>query len=369
MVFLLPTYFCAASLPQLTYGPGALERVSVSDRQALDSSLVNFLHAINTNSFETCFSVDFEYLRTQVNPFPFLMDAQKSGKFDDPWFFKPHVTFVAYESDDSYVVKIAFIGTEPGSNSPVLRMIHSLVARKKGDVFQFYSPLELIRAEWHTRKIGDVTYYYHDAFDEVTAKDFAQFNVQLAQKFDTEVMEVTYFKCRDGRELFYVIGCDYINNAYFAKTGGMAEPWRNYLFAGNDSESYPHELVHLYTAKKFGPSRNYIADEGYCTYIGGSGGLDLPELVTMVKVYLHDNPQSDILTLFKNNHQLHGEHSMLYTLSGLLMQMIERNHGVEGVQKIMTANGGASGFFEVLDKLLGINEQNFAERITSVLGD
>jgi len=126
-------------------------------------------------------------------------------------------------------------------------------------------------------------------------------------------------------------------------------------------------LVHLYNAKKFGSPRNYIADEGYCTYLGGSGELSLDELLIRLRKYIENEPQADILRLFTSDFQIDGEHSSLYVISGLLMRAIEREHGMKGVKQIINAENGLEGYFEALDGLLGIHEQNFSEKVQAML--
>ena len=259
------------------------------------------------------------------------------------------------------------MGTDPDNGDPILRLVYSLVAKKAGDNFQFYSLLETIKSQWNKRKIGNILFYYNDVFNEGIAKGFAEFNTQLAHKLGVGEIDVSYFKGRDGRELFYLIGCDYINNAYFAKTGGLADPSRNYIFAGNNSEAYPHELVHLYIAKKFSGPRNYIAEEGYCTYMGGSGELSLEELLARLRDYLDENAGADLLNLFMFDFQIDGEHSTMYAVSGLLMKTIESEHGMEGISRIITAENQPDAYFRVLEELLGINEGNFTDNVNSLL--
>src|SRR5690606_29667761 len=104
-------------------------------------------------------------------------------------------------------------------------------------------------------------------------------------------------------------------------------------------------------------------DEGYCTYMGGSGERSLDELLVFAKQYLDDHPDADTLDLFRNDFQMDGDRAMVYTLSGLFMRMIERQHGMEGIKRMITTPNDPDTYFGLLNELLGINLTNFDEKI------
>lgn len=341
--------------------------VKGEDRKLLTEDLSYFLTSINYNTINEKSGVDINYLKTDPNPFPFLMNVQKSGRYNNPFFYKPVVSYVVPKSNGTYIVKIAFLALEPDSQNPVLREVSSIVAKKVDGRFKFYPPLEEYTGEWQYKQIGSIIYHYQDDLNDKVAKRFSKFNAELAKEFNTDPIVVNYYKCKDPREVFYLLGSDYAVNAYLSNTGGLAQSWRNYVFSGNNSEWYPHELVHLYTAKRFGTSLNRIADEGYCTYLGGSGDVALKDLKNVLKNFLIQEPNSDILHLFLSDHQIDSKTSFLYTVSGLLMEKITEVHSLEGVEKIISTPNNEDAYFDTLDELLQINKTNFSEKIRNLL--
>ena len=56
-----------------------------------------------------------------------------------------------------------------------------------------------------------------------------------------------YFVANSSREIVKIWGYEYMDRMYRPEqTGGVAIPTDHVLYSGNNSEYYPHELIHLY---------------------------------------------------------------------------------------------------------------------------
>src|SRR5690606_31917920 len=118
------------------------------------------------------------------------------------------------------------------------------------------------------------------AFDNENALSMHQFSNKIASLFSCDPIPVTYYKFKNPIDLFQNIGIDYVINQFYASSGGFALQDTRTILAANNSEYYPHELCHIYTH----PIRpadllTTYADEGFVTYMVGSGELSLLDMV------------------------------------------------------------------------------------------
>lgn len=87
----------------------------------------------------------------------------------------------------------------------------------------------------------------------------------------------------------------------------MADIHNRIVYTGNNSAYYAHELVHIYTYELF-PDTNYFwLNEGFATYMDGSGGKDLAWYTKKLKAYLLENTDFEISLLELRGYIPNGE--------------------------------------------------------------
>ncbi len=153
---------------------------------------------------------------------------------------------------------------------------------------------------------------------------------------------------------------------YYSTSGGIAESWHNTLLAGNNSELYQHEIVHFYTQKLF-PEYNRIVDEGYATYVGGSGGKDIKELAQIADEYLKANPNSDIIKLFTSFSRVKGGVPFTYIISGLICKDIESKKGFESIFQLFKQTKNDDSYFQQIENIMHINKNSFSSYVESLI--
>lgn len=331
--------------------------------------------------------IDSKELQIILNSLEGFLDAHLNGIANNPyvdtssleintqlfhWFtidtsvYKPSLlSILPVIEGREYLVTVSYMGNT-ADKKPLLGITYSMTTKKRGEKYFFYSSIDYNTRNWSRNRIGTIEYIYPNKLNLPIAKKFDAFNKTLAKKFSTEVIPITYYKCDDPVQLFRILGCDYVPNMYLSTQGGLAEQ-NNTLFAGNNSEWYPHELVHFYT-NKF-PSYNRIVHEGYATFIGGSGGISLEELKVMAREFLKDKPNADLVKMFVDFERISRGIPFTYIASGLICREIEKKKGFSSIQELFKAEGEPEGYFSQLEKVTGVNKQKFAAFVRELIND
>lgn len=319
--------------------------------QCLDGFLQHKREPASQNHF-----VDPEYAKADPGAFINFRYPEVENSEDN--FYKPTVlVLLPIKKYDQYVIKIAYQGVTDDKQAK-LSLVGTVVAQKKNGKFYIYNAIDYNTRNWNKRQVGSIKYIYPDKFDVASARRMNRINHELAQKFDTLVMPLTYYRCDDIEQLFKMMGFDYIPNMYISKSGGFAQYWNNTVLAGNNSELYVHEVTHFYLEKQFaGLTR--IMDEGYGTFMGGSGGLTLKQLRQRVKEYIDEHPQADLIKVYTDFERMDESYIFTYVVSALICKDIESKYGFAKIKALFKAHSDAD-YFKTLQDITGVGKQQFS---------
>lgn len=343
---------------------------SINDKKTsreLEMSLKAFLIAKNAGSRNNPY-INPAYLKLDIEPFPWLLNFEVSLPNGEN-FYKPTLLKVMPIENGQFIIKLAYMGiSKHVPPRPFLNRVTTLIAKKEGEHYFFYNTLEYNTRKWQKIRIGRINYIYPVNIDIKRARTMDMFNTTFAKKFETKPLEVTYYKCENLEQLFKIMGYDYIENMYYSETGGLAQAWNSTILAGNNSELYEHELVHFYTAKLF-PNIGKIANEGYATYIGGSGGKSLKQLVPAARAFILNNPNIDIVSLGTDfSIRVEGDTMITYILSAVICRDIENRFGLEGLKHFFSPVLGEN-YFITLERITGVNKTTYPTYIKRLLAE
>ncbi|MBT8180509.1 MAG: hypothetical protein KJO53_02860 [Eudoraea sp.] len=281
--------------------------------------------------------------------------------------------------NDHYSLKSAF--THIDSKGEIhLNTITSVYAKKFDGNYLLISSAEYYKSVLEHHKVGNINYYVHP-FHEYNAEEATkmnEFNAFLAKEFDVEPLEIDYFVANNARDIVDVWGYEYVKRMYIPnQTGGVASIQNKLIYSGNNSEYYPHELVHLYTFEIFPKDYHFWIGEGIATFYGGSGGYSLDWHLEKLRVFLEENPDYDLSDIDKLDTEIpNGEYKtdFRYVIGGFLIKKVYEKHGVEGLLDALQVEGGnvkefhKSGgsnkaFFNFLNEKLGIEKNDFGAYI------
>ena len=302
-------------------------------------------------------------LKENVEPFFWLNNFERENKGEKS--YQPTLLAVVPLKGDDYLVKISFLGTNNDGSKEHL-LTYTLIINNINGKYLFSNSVNYNAQNWNTQQIGSIKYIFPNKLNLAKAKELNEFNISFAKKFNSPIVQFTYYKCYDPEQLFKLLGCDYIPNMYYSTSGGLAESWHNTLLAGNNSELYQHEVVHFYTHKFF-PQYNRIVDEGYATYIGGSGGKNTKELSAIADEYLKANPKSDIIKLFTNFSRVQGGIPFTYIVSALVCKEIESKKGFESILQLFKLTKDEDSYFQQIENIMHIDKDSFPNYVKSLI--
>jgi len=254
-----------------------------------------------------------------------------------------------------------------------LELLVSVYAKKENGLYMLVGSPDYYRQQRATRTIGQITYYIHPEhkFDEALATKMHQYNQYLASEFRTDPISFDYFVANYVRDATKIMGYDFTPKKYQAiQYGGLADKANSTIYAGNNSEYYPHELVHLYTFQHAANQYHPWVDEGIATFYGGSGGESLDWHLNKLKLFLEQHPDYPLNDLSKLNIDIpNGEHKtdFRYAIGGLIMKNIYELEGMRGFFESLTAGRQEADFFKLLESKLGVQKTDFEQYIRGEL--
>lgn len=246
------------------------------------------------------------------------------------------------------------------------------ITKLRGSI-QLVNPLYLNSKKLKTDKVGNIQYFYIDSLNYDNAKEMNKFNIHIAKEFNVEPIEFKYFKSKSNIDANLLNGVNYYPNMYQINNyAGFADIFNNLIFAGNNSEYYPHELIHLYTAQwKEYPNPNKFFGEGIATYFGGSRGYDLTWHICQLKNYIITNK------ITKEDFDLTGLPTMFaetsrtsYVIGAILCKKAYLEGGIKNVKRYFAYERNTESLYQAIFDVLGkdketINQEIFNEIIES----
>ncbi len=142
----------------------------------------------------------------------------------------------------------------------------------------------------------------------------------------------------------------------------MADTYNQLIYAGNNSEYYPHEVVHLYTHAKFPRQSHHWADEGIAALIGGSTGYDIEWHWEKLRRFVLENPDYKMDNLIDLQTNIpNGEFitDFRYPIGALICQKIMEKEGMKGIFEALQAGPSEENYFEVVKQKLNVNKEDF----------
>lgn len=330
--------------------------------QEIIASLESFLKTKNDSPTENSFwkSSDFE---KYTYPYFDIYNIEKSKHGDD--FFKPLLMeIISTDEENKKLIKLGFIGHvfETGENS--VRCIYNILATKTDTGVVFERAIEYLTKNWKQVKRGSILYKISNRkipnLQEIEQQE--KEIEQLSQFLDTTPFEFIYYSCTTPKESFEIKGFDYLPNMYFSSKGGTAEHGK-FIFSGNSSEIYTHEIVHIYTHHLF-PRMNRFLDEGLATYIGGSGANSYKWHRAKMKEYLIKNEiKFDKHLEPYERFYIEDETPIPYMIGAIICERINRKFGKEKLFELFRSQ---KSFWEIMETV-GVTKDNFNQEILSEL--
>ena len=347
--------------------------------KSLTSSLNEFLLAAQKSNEENKFVFEEEKIETFLE-LDELNGIEKSGKYKDDYFYKPHLTNVVLLKDNTYLIQVSYIGTN--EKTAFLRASFEFIAHKANDIFTFSSPLLRNTKNWKVEKVGNNIFHYQKTINKNNVKKFTN----LTSTFDTKLKvpnKITdYYLCENFVDLQKGIGIDYKSD-YNGETENICSSSignRNLILFGNNNSTFnefdPHDLFHDRLSLVISRSKvNKPVDEG-CAYLyGGSWGFTWKEIFKSFKEQIASNKNTNWIEIketplsFKTGNF---PNQADYIVNALLVKKIEKEKGFTGVWELLKVGPFEKGnekYYQILEKLTGITKANYNDKIWELINN
>lgn len=272
---------------------------------------------------------------------------------------------------NKYSVKTAFYNlSESGrSKKSSLNCIYDVIIKKKGKVFKVYNFLAEYTEDWSRKEVGNIVYHYSSSysFNLVKAKIMSEYCDSLANFFATESPKINYYIFKNSQETFYSMGFLYNRDMYDThQIFGRADPNRNIVYCGNNSEIFPHEIVHLYTHKYYNTLHSFF-DEGLAEYLDFS---IQPEKISKRKAianYLKNNSEINLSNILELEDRIGNGTSFKYDISCLLVEKLINHDPKQAIHKILNGGTKNEDFYVTVTSILGIEKREINNTIRAWL--
>ena len=343
------------------------ERDSVKSA-LLERSLAGFLAEAQSKNYTS------QYVDTlHVKKYQFFFDKLSGIGTNSDEFFNPTV-LKSYSADgEVYRLTVGFYGIRDGN--PFIYQITELKAVPSEDYYRFYCVFEENTAHYNSRKVETVNYHFSQEIDEIKAAEFARFKTKFADLTNTPDVDLDYYCFQSLDELLKAYGflysarqCNFLcYDLGFADNAGAA------FMTGTANENYVFGYIGQYIRYNL-PNADQMYwpfVQGLATYYGGYGLSyeSVDELKAQFRDELKNNPSVDFLEEFKKGRKSSVKrHFSYYVMSAFLCEEILKKDDFAGVMKLIYSGKSGEKFFENLNDVLNINEQNFHETILKLIG-
>lgn len=334
----------------------------------LEQSLNGFLTEARSRNY-TSHYVDTVHLKT----YEFFFEKLAGIGANTEDFFNPTVLKSFSADGDEYRLTVGFYGDRDGN--PFIYQITELKAVPFEDHYRFYCPFADNTAHFESKTYDTVTYYFSQAIDESRAAEFAQFKKTLAELTDTPNAELNYYCFQSLDELLKAYGFLYSARQcnFLCYDLGFTDNAGATYMTGTANENYVFGYIGDYIAANL-PNEDQMYwpfVQGLATYYGGYGLSyeDLDELKGQFRNELKNNPSLDLLEEFKQGRKSSvNRHFSYYVMSAFLCEEILKKGDFDDVLKLVYSGKNGESFFENLNEVLDINEQNFHESLLKLIG-
>ena len=278
-----------------------------------------------------------------------------------------------------YWATIAFTNKSVLNKSRIKLIFSIIIDWNIKDEISFSTPLRYLTKDWKIKRIKNIHYYYLGNFKRRNAVFFAKKNKQISELLGTKRENFNFYLCYNYQDILSLLGYTYDESSFGIIRDGYGVDSHT-IFSIMHNEDFSHDLLHYYSAKIRTKTRNSLADEGFAYLLGNayytnSQGemINYKDLIKQFKNFLIKNPDSTISKLFKSNSHIFPE--MASEISGrsliaaIMCDMVLYKKGKIGVRKLLNCGSGDDNFFNALNDLVNVDENNYTSAVQNYLHD
>lgn len=279
--------------------------------------------------------------------------------------FPSRVLSIKYIPEGEYYEIKSMFSYCQEDGTPYVLCILNVLAQKDGGEYKLKNilPINLKRHRWQYRRTKYVDYYfppYHD-FSFQNAQRLNLFIDSISAIFDVPPKKIEYYFADTYDEVMEIMGFDYyMGMGGEIKPTGRVQP-NNRILCGGLGEYYPHEVVHLIIDPHYSETF-YWMREGLATFLGGSRGKDLNEIIRITNTFLEGHPEIDLDTPFKFSYASINEFvDYKYAIGGLWCKIAYDKGGWDLVKELMRSSLSEESTIDAVCEMTQVSKENLNE--------
>lgn len=358
-----------------TYGQVTVERnlnLELVEKDSLGSlKLEKSLNSFLTEAQNKTYSDDFTdsiHLKKYEFFFTKLSGIGKHDGFHQPLVLKSYPV-----GNGNYRLTIGFTGARDGQ--PFIYQMTELKAKPYKNHYRFYCPFEDNTSNFKSTKFDNITYHYSGNINQNKAKEFVELVNNLSNLTNTPKPTLDYYSFQNLDELLKSYGFLYSARQcnFLCYDLGFTDNEGKVYVTGTNNENYIFGYLgdYLYYNLPNNDKMYWPFVQGVSTYYGGYGLSyeTMEELKQQFRNELKNNPTIDFLEEFKKGRKSSvNRHFSYYVMSAFLCEEVIKKKTFEDVLELIYSGENGEIFFENLDKVLGVTEDNFHETILKLIG-
>jgi hypothetical protein len=363
-------YYCSGQTDTMRYAPTYRFPMDNTTKSSFMRKLNEFL---NLNYRGAASKTDL-----MTMPLTDELDGiQANLSLRDPFYYKAYLDNLVSLSDTSYLLQLSYLGAMDGL--PSLRASFEFVVVRKNDDFIFSSPLQKNTRNWTREKICNVTFLTKNEMDQKKAQIFAQLDSFYNVKINAPDQQTVFIQADNFPDALQLVGVnyksDYAGYAYnslsdYSNNKRAVVSGRTGSFPSYDPHDTWHEKLRTVVADSV---INRPVDEGCAYLFGGSWGYSWNQVLDSFRIYVHQHPNADWVSLYKNGDKFDmGIHpnAIANILNALLVEKIQKEKGFSAVMELLSCGRrekGDANYFMALQKITGITTATFSKEIYTLL--
>jgi hypothetical protein len=367
---LLAMSLCVNAQTQFKIAESFYSGVPDSLTNQIIHSLDDLLISIDNGKLDTTL-VDNENADLNRNFFTYLKGVE--GKDTIQKYFQAQLINLYPVENKHYMLTLSYM-----KNDEIGRIFTFLAKVDNGRIL-FSNPLKYNTKHWKQTTIGTITYFFPDTIDTKRAEIFHQKNVLMAQKLNVPVRDWDIYMCANYQEAIQIQGCQYESTRNgITNSGDIIDP--KTLFSVMNDEDFSHDVLHIYASQIRGKERNAVGECGLAYYWGNAyhpgvvgKAPNLKELVSVLQQYLQSHKDVKLLDLLDKSPNVLAEYGYPWPINvnriitGVICEEIEKQKGIDGIIELLKCGRGNEAFFKSIDKLIGINRDNFDKKVYKLI--
>ncbi|MBL4590909.1 MAG: hypothetical protein JKY96_03000 [Phycisphaerales bacterium] len=272
----------------------------------------------------------------------------------------------------SFLISVAFMSPHEQGNQ--IEKIIEFHAYPYVDGYRFRSPFEYRTRTLDMLEVDEVRYHFQSSFDRAQAEEFARFKKDFEARVGMPTTDLEYFCFETLDEVLraYGIVYDCTRCNWLKEDLGFMDNDGRVFVTGTGNERFIFDYLVDYMSR-------YCDDDGdlyppfvygMAAYYGGYGlgGDDIETLKSQFRDELAARPDMNFLEEFhKGRKSSIRRHFTYFVISAFLCEEVLDRHGFDEVMKLARSGRSGEQFFETLESMLGVGEDDFHEFITQLI--